>query len=53
MIPISDMSRHPAALAEARGNSACLRTGLLDDVMFVGILGKIPVSSVDDYGHNF
>ncbi len=23
-----------------------------DDVMFVGILGEIPVSSVDDYGHN-
>jgi drug/metabolite transporter (DMT)-like permease len=25
----------------------------LDDVMFVGILGEIPVSSVDDYGDNF
>ncbi len=24
----------------------------LDDVMFVGIFGEIPVSSVDDYGDN-
>ncbi len=24
----------------------------LDDIVFVGILGEIPVSSVDDYGDN-
>ena len=50
--------RHPLPTGRAwhcarKRISACLRVGLLDDVMFVRILGEIPVSSVDDYGHNF